>query len=154
MLVTPRFESIPPHEKEILSIAGTGVFWEPVCIGQGIYEISHFNFNMHLPRGIDPHAEIIPWGYPHYISTSGVCDNFEQILSKCPFLATAKDRYFVISLSKVTKADQPRKGGWRWHKWGEYIGTFESKCEYIYDEVGIDYVYCYHIYELKKGQFI
>lgn len=30
--------------------------------------------------------------------------------------------------------------GWRWHKWGEYIGKHTPCCEYLSDEKGIDYV--------------
>jgi hypothetical protein len=30
---------------------------------------------------------------------------------------------------------------------GRYIGKHDPQYEYLYDEVGIDHVYCYHIYE-------
>lgn len=35
-------------------------------------------------------------------------------------------------------------------KWGEYIGKHNPQCEYLYDEVGIEQVYCYHVYEKVK----
>jgi hypothetical protein len=45
------------------------------------------------------------------------------------------------------KANQPKEDGWRWRKWGQYIGALEPTCEYIADEPHIDKVYVYHIYE-------
>jgi hypothetical protein len=47
----------------------------------------------------------------------------------------------------VIKANQSHEGGWRWHKWGEYIGKYEPQYEYLYDEPEIEKVYVYHIYE-------
>lgn len=51
-------------------------------------------------------------------------------------------------MTSIYKNQQPPVGGWRWHKWGSYIGTYESKHEYLYDE-DIDMIYVYHIYEIK-----
>ena len=59
------------------------------------------------------------------------------------------NRNFVILLHPFFREDQPESGGWRWHKWGEYIGKFDSKCEYLYDEDGIDFVYAFSILEIK-----
>lgn len=78
----------------------------------------------------------------------GVCDTWEQILAKWPELKTM-DRTFVIGVSPIYRADQPSYGGWRWHKWGEYIGSHDPQYEYLYDEKGIDVVYCFAIYEVK-----
>lgn len=44
-------------------------------------------------------------------------------------------------------------GGWRWHKWGTYIGTLDPQCEYLDDEdFGEDfkYVLCFHLYHVKE----
>lgn len=84
------------------------------------------------------------------IGPYGVCDSYEQILEQCPELVDSTDREFVITLTPVVKADQPAEGGWRWHKWGDYIGNLDPQYEYIYDEPFIEKVYCYHIYELVK----
>ena len=61
-----------------------------------------------------------------------------------------KDKKFVILLTPVFKEDQPESCGWRWYKWGQYIGKYEPKCEYLYDEEGIDYVYCFTILEIEE----
>lgn len=38
-------------------------------------------------------------------------------------------------------------GGWRWEKWGPYIGTQRSVADYLHDEPDIDYVYTFHVYK-------
>jgi hypothetical protein len=68
----------------------------------------------------------------------GVCDSVGQ------FLASETYRFYnerpeecVARLVEIRKADQPKRDGWRWHKWGPYIGTHEIQCEYLADEEGI-----------------
>ena len=78
----------------------------------------------------------------------GVCDDPQQVLNLIPELTTS-DRQFTVTFCEVRKADQSPEGGWRWHKWGPYIGKHEPKYEYLYDEEGIDRVFCYHIYEVR-----
>jgi hypothetical protein len=61
---------------------------------------------------------------------------------------TTSDRRFTLAFTRVRKRDQPDEGGWRWHKWGEYIGEKSPQYEYLYDEGNeIEEVYCYHVYE-------
>lgn len=78
----------------------------------------------------------------------GVCDNYEQVLEKYPFIGLTENKY-VLVLSPIFKKHQSPDGGWRWHKWGEYIGTHDIKHEYLYDEEGIEHVFVYHLYALK-----
>ena len=94
-----------------------------------------------------------PWvnGYeewPENLSAGcyGVCDNHEQVLEAVPEL-NDPNRNFVLMLTPVKRENQPESGGWRWHKWGDYIGTQEPRHEYLYDEKHIDMVFVYHIYE-------
>ena len=77
----------------------------------------------------------------------GVCDNWEQIFKKIPeikYYQNSKEK-FVIFLCCHTKKNQPKSGGWRWHKWGPYIGNQESQCEYLADEPNIELVYSFHV---------
>jgi hypothetical protein len=84
----------------------------------------------------------------------GVCDTVEQLLAYYPELSDAcQDRSFVVTMTCIKRADQSPDGGWRWHKWGKYIGTFDHQYEYLYDEVGIEQVYVYHIYEVCKTKY-
>lgn len=81
----------------------------------------------------------------------GVCDNYEQILERVEGIneyIEDPDNTYVIILYKVKKSAQPEEGGWRWHKWGSYIGDHEITSEYLYDEEDIDYVYTFSIYRV------
>jgi hypothetical protein len=46
------------------------------------------------------------------------------------------------------------KSGWRYHKWGDYIGSQNPQSEYLYDDTHIDAVWTFHIYELVEGQYV
>ena len=81
----------------------------------------------------------------------GVCDNYKQILKEYPELKKDKNRKFVVTLSSISKEGQSSDGGWRWHKWGKYIGKKKPMCEYIYDEPKIDEVMIFHIYEVEES---
>lgn len=76
----------------------------------------------------------------------GVADNIEQILAKYPELVTS-DRLYFVNLTVVTKTNCP---DWRWHKWGEYIGTQKPTMEHIGDEPNIKEVTVFHIHELSQ----
>lgn len=106
---------------------------------EGIYEIHHFGGSRFPGREYESYPELS-------IGPYGVCDTVEQVLEKCPELE-ASNRKFVITVTPIIKSKQPPEGGWRWHKWGEYIGTQDPQCEYIYDEPHIERVLCFHIYE-------
>lgn len=80
----------------------------------------------------------------------GVCDSWEQIVERWPVLVTSP-RKFVIGLTEVVKADEPPQGGWRWHKWGDYIGIHEPMEEYLHDEPVVQRVWCFHIIEIISG---
>jgi len=78
----------------------------------------------------------------------GVCDNYDQVLQKYPFIESTDNKY-VLVMSPIFKKHQPEDGGWRWHKWGDYIGTHDIQHEYLYDEEGIEHVFLFHLYALK-----
>lgn len=107
-------------------------------IMDGVYQIGHYGSSHFL------------YEYEHYpelsVNAYGVCDGIVNLLEYCPELESS-DRRFVVTLTPVFKRDQPSEGGWRWHKWGPYIGAYEPTCEYLYDEEDIDVVFVYHIYE-------
>ena len=80
----------------------------------------------------------------------GVADNLEQIKEKYKAFLTSEQK-FVFEVTPVYKSHQEAEGGWRWHKWGEYIGTQIPTCEYLYDEPIIEEVMCFHIYKFKEN---
>lgn len=81
--------------------------------------------------------------------TYGVADNLEQIVH---FYKNDRDNYFrgnhVIFVREILKDSTAPCCGWRWHKWGEYIGTQNPKCEYLNDEPEIEKVLCFSIYKV------
>lgn len=113
----------------------------------GIYEIGHFNGKYEFEGKFEDYPSFEQTNEDEYLGAYGVCDNYQQILDKYPELMV-RDRKFFVTLCKVTAAEEESPGGWRWHKWGTYIGTHDPQYEYIADETGIEFVYCYHIYEV------
>lgn len=112
---------------------------------KGIYRHDGYKFN--FDNFIESNTNNVikdKWG-----SGLGVCDNYKQILNYCKELIDDPNKKYVIGLSTVEKKNQASEGGWRWHKWGEYIGDKNPQCEYLYDEPEIEKVYCYHIFEIE-----
>lgn len=108
---------------------------------QGIYQIGHFGSSNFL-SGYNEYPDLGEHG------SYGVCDDAANLLDKLQVLQDP-NRKFVVTLTEV-KRDQSNAGqggGWRWHKWGEYIGKHEPTREYLDDEPDIERVYCYHVYE-------
>lgn len=74
----------------------------------------------------------------------GVADNIEQIIDYYNNNTGFKGNH-VIFVNKIRKY---YNGGWRWHKWGQYIGTQNPQCEYLDDEPEINEVLIYSIYQV------
>lgn len=82
----------------------------------------------------------------------GVCDNVQNFLDVFDEeLKTSIDKVFV-TLTPIHKHEQYECDGWRWRKWGHYIGNQIPTTEYLYDEPLIDTIYLYHIYKLDQGR--
>jgi len=88
-----------------------------------------------------------------YIGAYGVCDDYKQVIAMCQELQDDHLVPYVMSVTEVNKATEPEDGGWRWHKWGQYIGIHDPQCEYIAHEPAIEKVYCYHIYKMPVRLF-
>ena len=69
-------------------------------------------------------------------STYGVADNVEQIKAFYKEEVEHPENRYVIGLSYVfqEKSNAGKGGGWRWHKWGPYIGELKPEYEYLDDE--------------------
>ena len=53
---------------------------------------------------------------------------------------------FVLLLTPIVNEHNPsNRGGWRWHKWGEYIGKHTIQYEYLDHEEGIDFVFIWEL---------
>lgn len=81
------------------------------------------------------------------ISSFGVVDSLDELFEMIPTVLNDKKRKFVIQINEIKKSEQPKTGGWRWHKWGPYYGKQKPTTEYIADEPVIDLVVTYIIIE-------
>lgn len=97
--------------------------------------------NPHREKMLKFHSSEAPADY-------GICDSPEQVLERWPALAE-DPRRFIIFFGEIKKEDQPKHGGWRWHKWGEYIGTKNPQYEYLADEEDIDSVLIFSVIQFK-----
>lgn len=121
----------------ILKMLGFG--GESNKITTGVYEIHHFGMSR-WPECVKDQDVFKEYG---------VCDNYEQVIAEHEHIINPFKK-FVITLTPIVKSDEPPFGGWRWHKWGEYIGTLKPQHEYIYDEDdSIEKVYVYNVYEVE-----
>jgi len=79
----------------------------------------------------------------------GVADNIQQVLE---YYASRDPKIYkgnhVIFINKVKQNPDEPCSGWRWHKWGKYIGYQNPQCEYLNDETDIEEVVCFSIYKV------
>jgi len=108
----------------------------------GVYVRCGFNFNLYIVDTIKQYPEI--GEIPDY----GVCDSIEQFMERFGAELEASDRSFAVGFTEVVREEQSAGGGWRWHKWGPYIGTHDIQCEYLYDESGIERVFTFQLVEV------
>lgn len=125
----------------------TGIYWS----------ISNFNKNF-FEETLNLDFENEYWHVKYgdeYVNSYGVADNIEQIKEYYKRQIENKNEKYIISLSPVfqDKENKGKEDGWRWHKWGPYIGELDSKYEYLDDEdFGPDfqgYVICFHCYKIN-----
>lgn len=94
----------------------------------------------HRDLGYDTLFSVNNWYY-------GVADNIEQVID---FYNKLSGSIFsgnhVISYFEVHKSPEC---GWRWHKWGPYIGVKNPTHEYLADEPDINKVVCFSIYKVR-----
>jgi len=127
-----------------------------IRLGAGMYLIEDFSFDFRISKtggNLPIAADLDDWmGWPkdlgRGLSSGGVCDSPEQFMTAVGGALLDSPRKFCVSFTRIVKSEQDSSGGWRWHKWGEYIGTKSPKHEYLYDEDdSITEVYCYQVYE-------
>lgn len=90
----------------------------------------------------------------------GVADNLDQIDEYVNSKIKEAEKYyksnldeinFVVTVTPILKSHEPEDGGWRWSKWGQYIGTRESEAEYLYDEPEIDSIFVFEVLVIEKS---
>jgi hypothetical protein len=113
----------------------------------GVVQTGHFNLDRIL-------VERMPFEmrYPNFekLNCYGVCDSPKQFLDKYRKMLEKDPRTLIVGFTHVRKSPEGRGkfNGWRWHKWGEYVGEGSPKHEYLDDEDGFDNgIYTYSIIE-------
>ena len=132
----------------ILSLIGQGGKAEE--LETGIFISPSFSFGNSIINDKNEYFDFQNEG--EYLGAYGVCDTVEQVKEKYSKWLNDTELKFCISFTKVTKSEQDANGGWRWHKWGEYIGKLNPQCEYLDDEdFGDDfqYVITFTLYAVK-----
>lgn len=141
MLVDVNFRDPNGTMNMVLSLISNGRPIIPKRISRGLYLSSHWSINQ-LGVGLkDPFDDNL---HDKVKTTHLVCDEPQQAVD---FLKLDEiDVPVFAAFVEVRRNEQPANGGWRWHKWGEYIGKHKPEHEYLYDEAGIDRVYTCSVY--------
>lgn len=143
MLVDPTFQSLDPFMTAVLSVVSQGRTLDPPRIERGLYRSYNWSFDTLLgDQLLEQYPELPEGAY-------GVVDSPEQFMAKLGRFLLKSPRRFVVSFVEIRRDEQSPEGGWRWHKWGDYIGDQKPTREYLYDEKDIDVVWTYHVYELQ-----
>ena len=85
----------------------------------GVY-VCRLNDN-HLLKHLTDYQEVTNYNSPLYWWNYGVADNASQVLDYYDHLYERHSYYmnnrnFVILMTPIFREDQPKYGGWRWHK--------------------------------------
>lgn len=121
----------------------------PTRVHRGIYE-AHINFDKEIEDLIvEQWVDFSMWGDSDFYSY-GVVDHWSQL----PLARLDDDeRNLLVYLGRHARADQPEHGGWRWHKWGPYLGVHtpetSTNFEYLYDATDVVEVWSYQIVVIK-----
>lgn len=147
MLIDIALRETDPATAVILRCVSGGYPVTPQRLRTGVYECRHWNFEEFVswPR-IEAYPTLESDG--EQVSAYGVCDSVTQLLTTLRPCLSDPLRMFVVAVVCVCRDEQPANGGWRWHKWGPYIGAQQPTMEYLADEPDIDKVWTYHILEL------
>ena len=127
----------------------------------GVYD-GHFNLSNALSGIVDDQLQPV-WKLEDYPLSNtgnyeradyGVADDVEQVLEYFKPEVDDPDKTYVIGLTKIQRdlENKGKGGGWRWHKWGSYIGTQEPTMEYLDDEPEIESIVVFHLYQIIEEQ--
>ncbi|HMG12787.1 MAG TPA: hypothetical protein VK571_06415 [Gemmatimonadaceae bacterium] len=116
-------------------------------ISTGIYSVATFNFNLLLDDDWDDFPNELPGGLEE---SYGVVDSVEQFTDRFWGALSDDPHGYVVAFTRVRKSEQPTEGGWRWCKWGPYLGVGSPQCDYLHGEPHFNEVFCFHVYRHKS----
>ncbi len=57
-------------------------------------------------------------------------------------------RKWVVAVHPVFREHEPERDGFRFEKWGPYVGTRKLTRDYLYQCTDIEYICVWHIYQI------
>ena len=115
----------------------------------GVMGLYWGSFNIeHYVRSITYQKTSDSTSFPRMLSDYGVADSLEQVVTYYNQAGITKKH--VCFVLKIRREDQPAYGGWRWHKWGPYIGNQTPQAEYLFDEPEIESVIIFQFHEVEN----
>lgn len=159
MLKTPSNLQKTEHNPILMIISGmdpsTPTESSDKVLAPGYNLIRHHSGDMLLWGGNSPpDRSKHDYAWPHLgddLNCYGVCDSIEQFQAKFHERLEKDERTFCVFFTHIAKDkdNAGQGGGWRWHKWGPYVGEGKPECEYLDDEDGFENgVYTYHVYQI------
>ena len=143
--------TLVPDEHNTIFLMLTGTNQPSVKkLGRGFYLCEHWNFEMECAERLEEYNDA-PARAVGCREVFGVCDSPEQFMARFGPGLEVRPECIVVSFCVVKREDQEASGGWRWRKWGPYIGDREPQHEYLYDEQEIDQVTTFHVYIVKES---
>jgi len=139
--------NILPQNDPSLMQHGTGIYQSNVAFNFSWQEFMEF-------EKPPTYAQLFGAFAPNHDKVQyGVADNIEQVKEYYKQEIQDPARKYIIEFTPVhqNKANKGVGGGWRWEKWGEYIGKLNPCCEHLDDEeFGDDFnnVICFHLIEI------
>lgn len=120
----------------------------PVRLAAGFYT-GMLNLDNRLPGRLNFKAE---WPTLDGLECCTVVDTPQQFIDRFRLQLELDSRDLIALFWNVKKnpENKGQGGGWRWHKWGEYIGDGNPQYEYLDDEEGFeDGVWTCHVYDVS-----
>jgi hypothetical protein len=160
-LVTPKSKPADdPAHQTIIDILYGDV--EDHLVGEGIIITHHWNPEItwcvqhyYDRERLQEHLLNVHDQGSDFLYDYGVCDTPHQFMVRYLDQLKTFDRDICVFFVHVPKNPDIQQG-WRWHKWGPYVGYGTPTCEYLADEeLFDDGIYTYALYEvIEKASFI
>lgn len=134
-----------------------GCYWTNLNPENLINNATHYELYRRYPSlayGVSDNATQVLDNLHHalevYLTKDSTYDFFTRGKRLYKFLTEHPDAVYFIRFTPVFNHHNGTIGGWRWHKWGTYLGKHTPQREYLDEETNIDYVLLWHLYPLKK----
>lgn len=136
-----------------------GCYWTGLNPENLIEYATNYTFYRRYPSlayGVSDNASQVLDNLKHaleiYLTKNSTHDFFTRGKRLYKYLTKYPDAVYLIGFTPIFNHHNGASGGWRWHKWGRYLGKHTPECEYLDEETNIDYVLIWHLYPLKKKE--